>query len=155
MSCPTPVFVVVCVFALTMADDADAGADQLKDMKTQVDGLAMDIMTMHEWLDSTVAMTNARFDQLDLTQTTTKTTLDEILSSLDALNTWIIDSQWDYGGDTELDDGDRRGRARLILHHPCFCRQFCFVFALTMADNTDVGADPLTDMKTQFKDMKT
>ena len=41
-----------------------------------------------------------------------KTTLDDIVACLDALH------QRDYGGDTELDDGDRRGRARRIPRHP-------------------------------------
>jgi hypothetical protein len=36
-------------------------------------------------------MTNARFDQLDLAQTSTKTTLDAIGSRLDALNTVVTD----------------------------------------------------------------
>ena len=41
-----------------------------------------------------------------------KTTLDDIVACLDALH------QQDYGGDTELDDGDRRGRAPLYPATP-------------------------------------
>jgi hypothetical protein len=48
-------------------------------------------MTMHERMDSTVTTANQRFDQLDLAQTATKTTLDTIVSRLDALNTMIIE----------------------------------------------------------------
>jgi flagellar capping protein FliD len=48
-------------------DDDDAMKDeQLQDMRTQIDGLATDIMTMHERMDSTVTMATERFDQLDL-----------------------------------------------------------------------------------------
>jgi hypothetical protein len=36
-------------------------------------------------------MANGRFDQLDLTQTSTKTTLDAIVSRLDALHTVVTD----------------------------------------------------------------
>ena len=102
-----------------MVDNTDVGADpltdikmQFKDMKTQVEGLASDMMTMHERLDSTITSTNTRFDQLDLAQMAMKTTLDDIVARLDALH------QRDYGGDTELDDGDRRGRASCIPRHP-------------------------------------
>jgi hypothetical protein len=70
---------------------------------------------MHERLDSTVTSTTARFNQLDLAQTATRTTLDTILARLDALTTKI---EQDYDGDTEQDDGDRRGRARRVVHHP-------------------------------------
>jgi flagellar capping protein FliD len=70
-------------------------------MRTQVDGLAADIKTIHERLDSTVTSTNQRFDQLDLTQTATRNTLDTIMARLDALNTSITELKKDYGGDTE------------------------------------------------------
>jgi hypothetical protein len=56
---------------------------------------------MHERLDSTVTSTTARFNQLDLAQTATRTTLDTILARLDALTTKM---EQDYGGDTEQDD---------------------------------------------------
>jgi hypothetical protein len=69
---------------------------------------------MHERLDSTVTSTTARFNQLDLAQTVTRTTLDTILARHDALTTKM---ELDYGGDTEQDDGDRRGRARRVVHH--------------------------------------
>jgi hypothetical protein len=70
---------------------------------------------MHEWLDSMVTSTTARFNQLDLAQTATRSTLDTILARLDALTTKM---EQDYGGDTEQDDGDRRGRARRVVRHP-------------------------------------
>jgi hypothetical protein len=100
-------------------DDDDAMKDeQLQDMRTQIDGLAADIMTMHEQMDSTVTTANERFDQLDLVQTATKTTLDTIVSRLDALNTMITEFQQDYGGDKEHDGGHRQGRARRVpCHH--------------------------------------
>jgi hypothetical protein len=79
----------------------------------QVDGLIADIRTMHERLDSTVTSTTARFNQLDLTQTATRTTLDTILARLDALTAKMVD----YGGVTEQDDGDRRGRERRVVCH--------------------------------------
>ena len=88
---------------------------QLHEVREQVDGLAADIRTMHERLDSTVTSTTERFNQLDLAQTATRTTLDTILARLDALTTKM---EQDYGGDTEQDDGDRRGRARRVVRHP-------------------------------------
>jgi hypothetical protein len=36
------------MFALTMAGDDNKKDDQLQDIQTQVDGLALDIRTMHE-----------------------------------------------------------------------------------------------------------
>jgi hypothetical protein len=87
----------------------------LLEVRGQVDGLAADIRTMHERLDSTVTSTTERFNQLDLAQTATRTTLDTILAHLDALTTKM---EQDYGGDTEQDDGDRRGRARRVVRHP-------------------------------------
>jgi flagellar capping protein FliD len=82
-----------------------AGANDTMDVKVQevrgqVDGLAADIRTMHERLDSTVTSMTARFNQLDLAQTTTRNTLDTILARLDAL---IAKMESDYGGDTEQD----------------------------------------------------
>jgi hypothetical protein len=87
----------------------------LQEVRGQVDGLAADIRTMHERLDSTVTSTTARFNQLDLAQTATRTTLDTILAHLDALTTKM---EQDYGGDTEQEDGDRCGRARRVVRHP-------------------------------------
>jgi hypothetical protein len=52
------------VFALTLAGDDDK--KQPQDMQTEIDGLVTDIKTIHERVDSTVTMANARFDQLDL-----------------------------------------------------------------------------------------
>jgi hypothetical protein len=97
-----------------------AGANDTVDVKVQevsgqVDGLAADIRTMHERLDSTVSSTTARSNQLDLAQTATRTKLDTILARLDALTAKL---EKDYGADTEQDDGDRRGRARRVVHHP-------------------------------------
>jgi flagellar capping protein FliD len=77
----------VLVFALTMAEAHDMVDAQLQEVREQVDGLAADIRTMHERLDSTVTSTTERFNQLDLTQTVTRTTLDTILARLDALTT--------------------------------------------------------------------
>ena len=85
---------------------------QLQEVRGQVDGLAADIRTMHERLDSTITSTTERFNQLDLAQTATRTTLDTILARLDALTTKM---EQDYGGDTEQDDGDCRGRARRVV----------------------------------------
>jgi hypothetical protein len=70
---------------------------------------------MHERLDSTVTSTTVRFNQLNLAQTATRTTLDTILARLDALTTKM---EQDYGGDTKQDDGDRCGRARCVVRHP-------------------------------------
>lgn len=107
------------MFALTMSgDDADKKDVDLQDVKTQVDGLAADIQTMHERLDSTVTSTNERFDQIDLAQTATKLTLDDIKAQLESLHTAITGLQKDYGADTEQDEGDtskRRGRARRVV----------------------------------------
>jgi hypothetical protein len=107
------------VFAQTMAGDNDNAMkdEQLYDMRTQIDGLAVDIKMMHERMDSTVTTANKRFDQLDLAQTATKTTLDTIVSCLNALNTMVTDFQQDYGGDTEQDSGHRQGRARRVPRH--------------------------------------
>jgi hypothetical protein len=96
-----------------------AGANDTMDVKVQevrgqVDGLAADIRTMDEWLDSTVTSTTTRFNQLDLTQTATRNTLDTILACLDALTAKM---EMDYGGDTEQEEGDRRGHARRVVHH--------------------------------------
>ena len=52
----------VFVFALTMAGDEGTIDDQLQDMRTWVDGLAADMKTMHERLDSTITSSNERFD---------------------------------------------------------------------------------------------
>jgi uncharacterized membrane protein YccC len=98
-----------------MAGAHDTVDAQLQEVRGQVDGLAADIRTMHERLDSTVTSTTERFNQLDLAQTATRTTLDTILARLDALTTKM---EQDYGGDTEQDDGDRRGHARRVVRHP-------------------------------------
>jgi flagellar capping protein FliD len=45
---------------------------QLQEVRGQFDGLAADIRTMHERLDSTVTSTTSRFNQLDLAQTVTR-----------------------------------------------------------------------------------
>jgi hypothetical protein len=86
-------------------------------MWTQIDGLAADIKTMHERMDSTVTTANERFDQLDLAQTATKAMHDTIVSRLDALNTMVTEFQRDYCGDTEQDGGHRQGRARRVPRH--------------------------------------
>jgi small-conductance mechanosensitive channel len=101
-----------------MAGDDDTTDAQLRDVRTQVDGLAADIKTMHERLDSAITSSNWRFDQLDLAQMATTTTLDDIMSRLDSLTTMLTELQKDYGGDTEQEDGDRRGRARRVVRRP-------------------------------------
>jgi hypothetical protein len=64
-----PVVIGVLVFALTMAGAHDTVDAQLLEVRGQVDGLATDIRTMHERVDSTVTSTTERFKQLDLAQT--------------------------------------------------------------------------------------
>jgi hypothetical protein len=98
-----------------MAGAHDTMDAQLQEVRGQVDGLPADIRTMHERLDSTVTSMTAHFNQLDLAQTTTRTTLDTILTRLDGLTTRM---EQDYGGDSEQEDGDRRGRARRVVRHP-------------------------------------
>jgi hypothetical protein len=91
---------------------------QLQDMRAEIDGLVKDIKTIHELVDSTVTTSNTRFNQLDLAQTATKTTLDAIVSRLDALNTMVTDlvAQGCEGDDEE--DADRRGKARRVPRRP-------------------------------------
>jgi small-conductance mechanosensitive channel len=103
------------VFALTMVGDDDMKDAQLWDVRTRVDGLAADMKTIHERLDSSITSSNEQFDQLDLAQTATMTTLDDIVSRLDALTMTLTELQKDYGGDTEQEDGDHRGRARCVV----------------------------------------
>jgi hypothetical protein len=98
-----------------MAGAHDTVDAQLLEVRGQVDGLAADNRMMHERLDSTVTLTTECFNQLDLAQTATRTTLDTILARLDALTTKM---EQDYGGDTEQDDGDRRGRACRVVRNP-------------------------------------
>ena len=104
---------------------------QLQEVRGQVDGLAADIRTMHERLDSTITSTTERFNQLDHAQTATRTTLDTILARLDALTTKM---EQEYGGDTELDDGDRRGRARRVVRHPPYFLRLNLKFHLLMVN---------------------
>jgi hypothetical protein len=68
------------VFALTMVGDDDTKDAQLRDVQTRVDGLAADVKTIHERLDSSITSSKERFDQLDLIETATTTTLDDIVS---------------------------------------------------------------------------
>jgi hypothetical protein len=68
------------VFVLTMAGDDDTTDAQPRDVRTQVDGLTTDVKTMHERLDSSITSSNDRFDQLDLAQMATTTTLNDIVS---------------------------------------------------------------------------
>jgi len=107
----------VFVFALTMAGDEGMTDEKLQDMRTRVDGLAADMKTMHERLDSTITSSTERFDQLDLAQMAAKTTLDTIVARLDTLSTSITELQKDYGGDTEQEEGTRTGRARRVVRH--------------------------------------
>jgi hypothetical protein len=51
---------------------------------------------------------------LTLLKTASRTTLDTILARLDALTTKM---EQDYSGDSEQDDGYRRGRARRVVRH--------------------------------------
>jgi hypothetical protein len=96
-----------------MAGDDDK--TQLQDLRTELDGLVTDIKTIHERMDFTVTTANERFEQLDLAQTATKTTLDTIVSRLDALNT-VVTNLVAQGcvGDDEPEDADRRGKARRV-----------------------------------------
>jgi hypothetical protein len=88
-------------------------------MQTEIDGLVTDIKTIRERVDSIVMTANARFDQLDLAQTATKTMLDAIVSRLDALNTVVTDlvAQGCVAND-EQEDADRRGKARRVPRRP-------------------------------------
>jgi hypothetical protein len=97
----------------------DDNTKQLQDMRAEIDGLVTDIKTIHERVDSTVTMTNVRFDQLDLAQTATKTTLNAIVSRLDALNT-VVTYLVAQGcvGDDEQENADRRGNARCVPRRP-------------------------------------
>jgi hypothetical protein len=61
-----------------------------------------------------LSLRRPHINQLDLTQTATRDTLDTILARLDALTAKM---ERDYGGDTEQDEGDRRGRARRLVRH--------------------------------------
>jgi small-conductance mechanosensitive channel len=101
-----------------MAGDNDTKDAQLRDVQTQVDGLAADMKMIHERLDSSITSSNEQFDQLDLAQMATTTTLNDIMSRLDALTTTLTELQKDYGGDTEQEDGDRHWRARRVVHRP-------------------------------------
>ena len=101
-----------------MVGDDDTKDAQLRDVQTRVDGLAADVKTIHERLDSSIRSSNERFDQLDLAQTATTTTLDDIVSRLDALTMTLTELQKDYGGDTEQEDGDHCGRARRVVRRP-------------------------------------
>jgi hypothetical protein len=86
-------------------------------MQAEFDGLITDIKTIRELVDSTVTTANAQFDELDLAQTATKTTLDAIVSRLDALNTVVTDLvAQGCVGDDEQGDVDCRGKARCV---PC------------------------------------
>jgi hypothetical protein len=58
----------------------DDDKTQLQDMWVEIEDLVTDINTIHEWVDSTVRTTSVWFDQLDLTQTATKMTLNAIVS---------------------------------------------------------------------------
>jgi hypothetical protein len=100
-----------------MAGDDDK--KQLHDMRAEIDGLVTDIKMIHERVDSMVTTANAWFDQLDLAQTATKTTLDTIVSRLDALNMVVTDLvAQGCVGDDEKEDADRRGKARCVPHRP-------------------------------------
>nr|XP_034586666.1 uncharacterized protein LOC117849205 [Setaria viridis] len=134
-----------------MASEDDKQDEQLQDMRTQIEGIAVDIKTMHERMDSTVTTANERFDQLDLAQTATMTMLDTIVSRLDALNTMVTDFQKDYGGDTEQDGGDRRGRAHRIISSPHRSAAQLFSFLLQSATTTtNCLSVPISSQRHQF-----
>jgi hypothetical protein len=100
-----------------MAGDGDKKL--LQDMRAQIDVLVTDIMTIHKRVDSMATTANAHFDQLDLAQTATKTTLDAIMSTLDALNMMVTDLvAQGCVGDDEQEDADRRGKARRVPRRP-------------------------------------
>ena len=50
------------ILLLTMAGDEGTTDENLQDMRTRVDGLAADMKTMHELLDSTITSSTERFD---------------------------------------------------------------------------------------------
>jgi hypothetical protein len=100
-----------------MAGDDDK--KQLQDMRAEIDGLVTDIKMIHERVDSMVTTANAWFDQLDLAQTATKTTLDTIVSRLDALNMVVTDLVAQRCvGDDKKEDADHRGKARCVPRCP-------------------------------------
>ena len=72
-----------------MAEDDDKKDEQLQDIRRQVDGLTADIQTMHERLDEMITSSTEWFDQIDLAQTAMKTTLDDLVSRIDALTTLV------------------------------------------------------------------
>ena len=107
------------MFALTMAGEDDKLEVQLQRLRTTVDGLSTDIQLAHERIGSSMTSANARFEQFDLTETTTKTMIDTIMGRLDAMNTAITELQKVYDGDTEQDDAiNRHGRARRVVRNP-------------------------------------
>jgi hypothetical protein len=77
-SCKRPI--VLNNQVVTPIQKGSVAANDHEDMRDEIDGLVTDIKMIHERVDSTVTMANARFDQLDLAQTATKTTLDAIMS---------------------------------------------------------------------------
>jgi hypothetical protein len=96
----------------------DHDKTQLQDLHAELDGLVMDLKTIYERMDSTVTTANERFEQLNLTQTATKMTLDTIVSRLNALNTVVTDLVAQACiGDDEPEDTDRHGKARRV---PCY-----------------------------------
>jgi predicted O-methyltransferase YrrM len=100
-----------------MAGDDDK--TQLQALRIELDGLVTDITMIHGRMDSTVTTANERFDQLDLAQTSTKTTLDTIVSRLDALNIVVTDLvAQGCVGDDEPEDADRRGKAHRVPRPP-------------------------------------
>ncbi|CAN6371852.1 unnamed protein product [Urochloa humidicola] len=110
-------------------DDKDKVDAKMQGMQTDVDALKDDIRTLHGRVDSVISSSNERLDQVDLAQTATKCTLDTLTARLEAMNTTITtlntmntaltELQKGYGGDTEYEDGDRRGRPRRVVRTNC------------------------------------
>jgi hypothetical protein len=115
---------VVVFVGVSMTEKGSQSEElSLQDVQAQVDGLKNDMKTMHERFDSTITSSNARFDQLDLADTAAHTTLESITTRLEAMTTQLrtmstqlteLQNARDYGADTELDEDNRRGRARRV-----------------------------------------
>jgi hypothetical protein len=94
----------------------DDDKTQLQDLRAELDGLVTDLKTIHERMDSTVTTANERFEQLDLAQTATKTTLDTIVSRLDALNT-VVTELWPKDVLVTMSQRTLTAVAKLVVYH--------------------------------------
>jgi hypothetical protein len=94
----------------------DDDKTQLQDLRAELDGLVTDLKTIHERMDSSVTTANERFEQLDLAQTATKTTLDTIVSRLDALNT-VVTELWPKDVLVTMSQRTLTAVAKLVVYH--------------------------------------